>query len=51
MDLLEQHIEEAMGDLRGQIEDLKKGDARLTNSRGVTQGVHGFSRQSLECAH
>ena len=51
VDLLEQSIKEAMGDLRGQIEDLQGGDARLTSSHIVTQGVHGFSRQGLESAH
>ena len=44
VDVLEQCIEEAMEDLRG-------GDTRLAGSRSVTQGVHDFSRQGLECAH
>ena len=49
MDLLEQSMEKAVEDLKVQIQDLQE-DARLASSRGVTRGVHDFSRQGLECA-
>ena len=54
VDLLEQCIVEGMGDLRGGgggNRGPSRRDARLSGSHGVTRGVHGFSRQGLECAH
>ena len=51
IDLLEQRIKEAMGGFVGVDQGTSRGDARLIDSRGVTRGVYGFSRQGLECAH
>ena len=50
MDLLEQSMEKAMEDLKVQIQDPSRGDAKLVASCGVTRGVRDFSRQGLEYA-
>ena len=45
VDLLEQRIEEAMGNRGwgwGADQGPSRADARLVGSRGVTQGVHVF---------